>query len=127
MHNSVKWATGSATLRTESVGPRHDPYTRTIVELTVKNNIRYRLTSCALAGSRLEFVDASCIPDIVCYDEFDTAAKDFFAETIERATGYPFEFWVHDLWERVDAARYRRDPKGYEMQQAYEAMARGCI
>ena len=116
MRNSVKWASGSASIRSETVGPRHDPYCRTIVDLTVRGK-DYTLVDCALAGMWIECDGVKLASAAI----LDKEAETHFAEAVEALTGFDPFYWTDTIWARVNKARYKVNPEFYEMDRAYEA------
>jgi len=119
MRNSVKWASGSARIRTETVGPRHDPYSRTIVEIDIRG-WKYELVDCALAGMWLDAV-IDGLPNVRLCEAaiFDKEAEVAVAEGVEAVTGFDPFYWTDTLWHRVENARHRNDPN-YWMKDVYQ-------
>jgi hypothetical protein len=123
MQQSIKWARGSARKETLVVGPRHDPYGRDIVTVTVDGRT-YKVVSCGLAGEFMTLHGGGEIQLAEPMHNFDGDARarcraNYEAEVIKH-TGFNSEFWMHKLWEKLDRARYRRDPEAYELQMQIE-------
>lgn len=94
------------------VGPRHDPYGRDTVHIDKKDgSCRMVLTSCALAGQRF-VVDGNCVAETQVFPSSEEKTQ--FNRAVTVATGYPPNYWLHDLWDQV--YRHREpEPCGYYM------------
>ncbi len=103
---------------TESVGPRHDPYSRTTVQLMQDGRPAWTLVSCALAGDWLER-DGRKVAEC----RINEPGADYWAKVV-LATGASPQFWLDEAWSLVEAARWRRmTPEqryAEEMAQRYD-------
>lgn len=110
MRDSVRWASGYAQIISRTVGPRHDPYLRDIVTLTIKGET-YSLMCCALAGDSLTLPDGRRVDYHECRlgtPEAKARVRSDFNGICERHTGQTFDFWTEELWDRL---RMRRTPE----------------
>ena len=112
MSEFIKWANGSATKRNSTVGPRHDPYSRDTVEVTVRGTTT-KFVSCALAGEY-----------IVSPDGIEIVANHYHPDDVRdvcvKHTGQSYAFWMERVWRLRDRAAYRKDPEAYMIAQAME-------
>lgn len=109
MRDFVKWASGSATKRNSTVGPRHDPYSRDTVAVTIHGKTT-TFVSCGLAGEYFLDPDGHMI-------RADLRTKEEYNECCVHFTGQTHDFWMDRLWIKLDNARYRCDPEAWELQQ----------
>jgi hypothetical protein len=148
MRQSIGLANGEMLVyETQSVGPRHDPYGRTIVtryRATTFNSdpdsprktkdVAWRLVSCALAGTWLEDDcgnkiveqrELMHIPWNVDAKKAHKLADDYFEAMVTLVTGYGVGFWLHGVWEKRDNARWRAmtPQQRYEYEMCMEADA----
>lgn len=107
---STKWARGHATLRNLTVGPRHDPYSRTVVTVTIDGRT-YTLMRCGLAGDSITLPDGGgeifCAEGMPFDRESQTRALDNYEAEVVRYTGQKTDFWFHKLWQKLEE---KRDP-----------------
>lgn len=127
---SVKWARGQAKLDNYTVGPPHDPYSRDVVTIVI-DGLTYKLMSCGLAGESMMLPEGGEIQLVEPRHHFDDDARkrcrDDYEAQVRQRTGFGTDFWFYDLWERVENARWRRDPEAYELHQQAERYMRACI
>lgn len=108
MRNSCKLVRGKVFLSTKTVGPRHDPYSRTIIEMVgYDDRKKWELILCGLAGVSFRQFEGY---------EAQASANDIsmpaMHKLVEATTGMPIKFWEHRLWEyqhRAMRARYGRE------------------
>ena len=109
MQQRIKWANGSATKDTVLVGPRHDPYSRTIVRVNLKGYV-YTLVQCGLAGNYMILPNAR--GQIGCEEFFFDSGKQLeslltYNAAVKEHTGFAPDFWFHKLWHKLEE---KRDP-----------------
>lgn len=106
---------GVVTLETQTVGPKHDPYMRTVINMTShKNVLQWQLQFCALAGVQFVLCDHKNNVELV----FDEDVLD--DNLVEIYTGMSMHFWEHDLWEYKERALFARlGPDRYDQMQAF--------
>lgn len=121
MHMRTKWASGDARMDSHSVGPKHDPYSRSVVTLTLKGK-EVTLYQCALAGDWIvvDGVKTESAESPLKTKEESRAALEEYEAYVTKVTGFPSLFWFDILWGKLNESRYRRDPAAYEMQQAMD-------
>lgn len=124
MRQSTKWARGSARKETFTVGPQHDPYSRDIVTVILDNR-KYEIVACGLAGEYMVLPGGEEIhlAETGAWSSAEVrqrARANYEAEVI-RHTGFDSRFWMDKLWDRLDRARWRHDPKAYELQMEIKA------
>lgn len=100
MRQAINLVEGMVTLKTSTVGPKHDPYARTIIERTdAHGHPVWKITLCSLAGDFLQ-------------DRFgkfmDPNEGESFANMVLRVTGQTTYFWEHKVWEYKERALERR-------------------
>lgn len=111
MRNSTKWVNGMAAIHTITVGPRDDPYSRTIVDIHIKDRV-YSLVSCALAGDWLA-ANGEKLASLNAFAETGNMRAEFERSVIAH-TGWPSYFWTDELWQKVEQARVKKDPLYYD-------------
>lgn len=108
MMDTCKLVKGKVILSTMTVGPRYDPYSRTIIEMIGHDGRKkWKLILCALAGvsfQQFEGYEAQA-------SEHDVGMKAIH-QLVESTTGMPIKFWTTKLWDyqhRAMLARYGRE------------------
>lgn len=94
---------GVLSLETFTVGPKHDPYGRTVIKMTGRDNLpKWELIVCGLAGVQFTIFDKNG-HDAVVFGE--ALASDAL---IEALTGMSPHFWEYKVWEYKDRALYAK-------------------
>lgn len=106
---------GSLTLETSTVGPAHDPYGRTTIEMHRDGKTAWSLILCGLAGISFKvtggptFKENDYVPTWYgTTDEEKRKGREAFEAEVVKATGQGVYFWERRVWERRDSARWRR-------------------
>lgn len=105
MRDRIKWASGIATISTTIVGPEHDPYSRTRVDIRL-NNRDFVLVSCALAGDWFDEIGAKTDQRLAQVHGWGGEAEVAeFNRIVSAMTQFEPKFWFDELWDRVRARR----------------------
>lgn len=102
---TAKWANGKATWRTQEIGPRHDPYGREIVELTIGHR-KFVLLSCGLCGAALyrDSLDGQLLASLPLVN-LDGVTPEAFDNAVTTYTGYDMDFWLFKLRDIIEKHR----------------------
>lgn len=105
MQRTLRTPTTKVVQYTATVGPRHDPYGRTITDITLRDR-KFTIIECGLAGLVFKTEDSSIGEG---RDDID------IEKVIEAETGMRLRWWTERIFDRAEEARYRTmGPEKYE-------------